>query len=71
MSQTSSAIVKVLQTRLSQRRLSRLRTVLSARVRDTVLVFENLGDAHNISACLRTADALGIQDGAYPFSRNS
>ena len=67
---TSKAIIGVLSKHLSERRLSRLQTVLRARVRDTVLVFENLGDPHNIAACLRTADAIGIQDGLYTSDVN-
>lgn len=59
-----AAVVAVLSKHLSLRRLSRFQAVLNGRVRDTVLVFENLGDSHNIAACLRTADALGVQDGA-------
>lgn len=57
-----AAVVAVLSKHLSLRRLSRFQAVLNGRVRDTVLVFENLGDSHNIAACLRTADALGVQD---------
>ena len=59
----SSEIISTLSKHLSLRRLSRLKTVLSSRIVDTTIVFENLGDPHNIAACLRTADALGIQDG--------
>lgn len=64
----AKAITGVLSRHLSERRLNRLWTVARARVRDTVLVFENIGDPHNIAACLRTADALGIQDGAREWS---
>lgn len=60
---TSAAIIGVLGKHVSEKRLTRLATVLRSRVRDTTLVFENLGDPHNIAACLRTADALGVQDG--------
>ena len=66
---TSAAIVGVLVKHISEKRLTRLSTVLRSRVRDTTLVFENLGDPHNIAACLRTADALGIQDGEKGMGR--
>jgi tRNA (guanosine-2'-O-)-methyltransferase len=42
-------------------RLARLAGVLNARVADTALVFENVGNPGNVSACLRTAEALGVQ----------
>jgi tRNA (guanosine-2'-O-)-methyltransferase len=58
---TASEIVRVLAPCINASRLARMQTALRFRVADTALVFENIVDAHNISACLRTADALGIQ----------
>jgi tRNA (guanosine-2'-O-)-methyltransferase len=43
-------------------RLRRIEEVLRARLASVTLVFEDLCDPHNVSAVLRTAEALGIQD---------
>lgn len=56
------SVVDVLSRHVSPRRLSRFHAALRGRVQDTVLVFENVGDPHNAAACLRTADAMGVQD---------
>lgn len=47
---------------LREERRTRIDEVLTNRTRDLVLLLENLSDSLNISACLRTADAYGIQD---------
>jgi hypothetical protein len=60
-----AAVVAVLARQVSQRRLSRFHAVLDGRIRDTALVLENVSDSHNAAACLRTADALGVQDGEW------
>lgn len=36
--------------------------VLSQRTRRLVLAFEQVWDPHNVSACMRTAEALGLQE---------
>jgi tRNA (guanosine-2'-O-)-methyltransferase len=43
-------------------RLHRLTNVLYKRQGDLTLVLENVFDPHNISAVMRTADAVGVQD---------
>ncbi|MFM2138430.1 MAG: hypothetical protein RJA57_737 [Bacteroidota bacterium] len=43
-------------------RLHRLTNVLNKRQGDLTLVLENVFDPHNISAVMRTADAVGVQD---------
>jgi tRNA G18 (ribose-2'-O)-methylase SpoU len=58
----SAEIVKALAPHMSGVRLARLRTALRFRLADTALVFENVANEHNVSACLRTADAFGVQD---------
>jgi tRNA (guanosine-2'-O-)-methyltransferase len=40
----------------------RIRTVLDRRQEDLVVVLENVFDPHNISAVMRTCDAVGVQD---------
>jgi tRNA (guanosine-2'-O-)-methyltransferase len=40
----------------------RIRTVLDKRQGDLVVVLENVTDPHNISAVMRTCDAVGVQD---------
>ncbi len=44
------------------RRLMRAEAVLAARRRDIAIVLEDTYDPHNMSAVLRTCEALGIQD---------
>ena len=43
-------------------RTNRLEQVLSKRQPDLTVVLENVFDPHNISAVMRTCDAVGIQD---------
>jgi tRNA (guanosine-2'-O-)-methyltransferase len=56
------AIASLLSRHVSPPRLARFHEVLAARIADTTLVFESLADPGNVSACMRTADALGVQD---------
>lgn len=44
----------------SERRIQRLRQVLSRRQPDLTVVMENIHDPHNVSAVLRSCDAVGI-----------
>jgi tRNA (guanosine-2'-O-)-methyltransferase len=44
------------------RRLARAEAILAARTRALTVVLEDAHDPHNVSAVLRTCDALGIQD---------
>lgn len=53
-------VIRTLVPHIVPRRLARMRSVLHARVHDTVVVCENLAEEGNLHACLRTADALGI-----------
>jgi len=43
-------------------RYSRLTSVLEKRQPDITVVLENVFDPHNVSAVMRTCDAIGIQD---------
>src|SRR3984885_6239430 len=47
---------------MTPERFQRLTTVLNKRQPDLTVVLENVFDPHNISAVMRTCDAVGIQD---------
>ena len=47
---------------MTPERNERLSTVLNKRQPDLTVVLENVFDPHNISAVMRTCDAVGIQD---------
>src|SRR5690242_15331416 len=47
---------------MTPERRARLETVLNNRQPDLTVVLENVSDPHNISAVMRTCDAIGIQD---------
>ncbi len=44
----------------TQRRIERIRQVLSRRQNDLTVVVENIHDPHNVSAIIRTCDAVGV-----------
>lgn len=46
----------------TQRRLSKMKHVLAHRQKTLTVVCENIHDPHNVSAILRTCDAVGVQD---------
>ncbi|HUR67576.1 MAG TPA: RNA methyltransferase [Chitinophagaceae bacterium] len=47
---------------MTPERIQRLTSVLDKRQGDISIVLENVFDPHNISAVMRTADAVGVQD---------
>jgi tRNA (guanosine-2'-O-)-methyltransferase len=47
---------------MTPERMERLLSVMSKRQPDLAVVLENVFDPHNISAVMRTCDAVGIQD---------
>ena len=47
---------------MTPERRERLLSVLNKRQPDLTVVLENVFDPHNISAVLRTCDAVGIQE---------
>ena len=47
---------------MTPERTDRLETVLNKRQPDLTVVLENVFDPHNISAVMRTCDAVGIQE---------
>lgn len=55
-------IVALLQPHMTDRRLQRIRDVVSERTRTVVPVIEGLVNTGNVSAVMRSAEALGYQD---------
>lgn len=53
---------EILSAYLTPERRAKMDRVLERRVRAVTVVLENLYDPHNISAVLRSCEALGIQD---------
>jgi tRNA (guanosine-2'-O-)-methyltransferase len=47
---------------MTPERYNRLHSVLSKRQNDITVVLENVFDPHNISAVMRTCDAVGVQE---------
>ena len=47
---------------MTPERLEKLQSVLSKRQNDITIVLENVFDPHNISAVMRTCDAVGVQE---------
>jgi tRNA (guanosine-2'-O-)-methyltransferase len=47
---------------MTPERFNRLHSVLSKRQNDITVVLENVSDPHNISAVMRTCDAVGVQE---------
>lgn len=47
---------------MTPERRQRLQSVLNKRQGNITIVLENVSDPHNISAVMRTADAVGVQD---------
>lgn len=47
---------------MTPERTDRLNAVLAKRQPNLTIVLENVSDPHNISAVMRTADAVGVQD---------
>ncbi|MEO1256840.1 MAG: RNA methyltransferase, partial [Bacteroidota bacterium] len=55
-------IIDVLGEFVSEHKKSLIQKVLSQRTRHITLVFEDIDKSHNVSAVLRTAECMGIQD---------
>lgn len=47
---------------MTNERLEKIEKVLSARQNDLTIVLENVFDPHNISAVMRSCDAVGVQE---------
>lgn len=58
----SNAIIEVLEEFVSENKQAHIDRVLKLRTRHLTLVFEDIDKPHNVSAVLRTAECMGIQD---------
>lgn len=55
-------VIEALTPHLSEARVHRFNEILGRRLSHLTLAVENLHHSHNASACLRSAEALGLQD---------
>ena len=55
-------MTELLAPLLLEGRLGRMRDVLSRRTRHLCALVEQIHDPHNVAACMRSADACGVQD---------
>ncbi len=55
-------IIDVLEEFVSDNKLAHIKRVLEKRTRHLTLAFEDIDKPHNVSAVLRTAECMGIQD---------
>lgn len=54
--------IKTLSASITKNRLEKMERVLAQRTRHTTLVFEDMYQPHNVSACMRSAECFGIQE---------
>lgn len=59
---SASELIARLAAHVEPRRLQRMRAVAALRTRHLGALCERFYDLHNIAACTRTADALGLQE---------
>jgi len=64
-------VIEILEEFVSENKLAHIDRVLANRTRHATLVFEDIDKPHNISAVLRTAECMGIQDLHFIKNQNS
>lgn len=64
-------VIDILEEFVSENKQSHIDRVLSQRTRHVTLVFEDIDKPHNVSAVLRTAECMGIQDLHFIKNKNS
>lgn len=67
----SARIIEVLKPFVSEHKVALVEEVLQKRTRHVTLAFEDIDKPHNISAVLRTAECMGVQDLHFIKNRNS
>ncbi|MEQ9467954.1 MAG: RNA methyltransferase [Ekhidna sp.] len=64
-------VIDILEEFVSENKQAHIDRVLSQRTRHVTLVFEDIDKPHNVSAVLRTAECMGIQDLHFIKNKNS
>lgn len=70
MQQSEEALITYLAGFVSDRRKQRLQEVLAERMRHMTVVLEDVYQAHNASAVLRSCDCFGVQDVHFIETKN-
>ena len=70
MQENTLELIKYMEGFVSERRRGRLQEVLAERTRHMAVVLEDVYQAHNASAVLRSCDCFGIQDIHFIENRN-
>lgn len=64
-------VIETLEVFVSENKQTHIDRVLAQRTRHVTLVFEDIDKPHNVSAVLRTAECMGIQDLHFIKNKNS
>jgi tRNA (guanosine-2'-O-)-methyltransferase len=70
MQENTPELIKYMEGFVSERRRERLHTVLQERMRHMTVVLEDVYQAHNASAVLRSCDCFGVQDVHFIENKN-
>lgn len=70
MQEKTPELIRYMEGFVSERRRERLKTVLDERMRHMTVVLEDVYQAHNASAVLRSCDCFGVQDVHFIENRN-
>jgi tRNA (guanosine-2'-O-)-methyltransferase len=70
MHENTIELIKYMEGFVSERRKERLKEVLAERTRHIAVVLEDVYQAHNASAVLRSCDCFGVQDVHFIENRN-
>ena len=70
MQENTPELIKYMEGFVSERRKGRLQEVLAERTRHMTVVLEDVYQAHNASAVLRSCDCFGVQDVHFIENKN-
>ena len=70
MQEKTPELIQYMEGFVSERRQERLKSVLKERMRHMTVVLEDVYQAHNASAVLRSCDCFGVQDVHFIENRN-